>query len=183
MSKWVLNVEGLTTQGCRLLTFIHCSSWRTASRYGATVAGSTSSSANNSIPPRLLVAASVIGAERIGSASWISGNQTTTSRAGSGCASSPSPKSLQQPLRRSPPPAWGLLRQLPRSPVPRHQRVPLPGYHFLRLQHLSSKVQVYQSHLVATTTLRDHLYLREYSPSTTLASGNAASAAGASDSA
>jgi hypothetical protein len=54
----------------------------------ATIAGSTRSSANNSIPPRLLVAASVIGAERMGSASWISGERTTTSRAGSGGVSS-----------------------------------------------------------------------------------------------
>jgi hypothetical protein len=30
--KWVLNTKGLTTQRCRLLTFIHCSAWRTASR-------------------------------------------------------------------------------------------------------------------------------------------------------
>jgi hypothetical protein len=30
--NWVLNTEGLTTQRCRLLTFIHCSAWRTASR-------------------------------------------------------------------------------------------------------------------------------------------------------
>jgi hypothetical protein len=29
--KWVLNTKGLTTQGCRLLTFIHCSAWRIAS--------------------------------------------------------------------------------------------------------------------------------------------------------
>jgi hypothetical protein len=89
--KWVLNTKGLTTQGCRLLTFIHCSAWRTASRCRATVAGSTRSSANNSSPPRLLVAAPDIGAERIGSASWISGEQTTTYRAGSGSASPPSP--------------------------------------------------------------------------------------------
>jgi hypothetical protein len=36
---------------------------------------------------------------------------------------------------------------------------------------------------VATTTLRDYLHLNKYSPSTTLASGNVASTAGASDSA
>jgi hypothetical protein len=30
--NWVLNTKGLTTQRCRLLTFIHCSAWRTASR-------------------------------------------------------------------------------------------------------------------------------------------------------
>jgi hypothetical protein len=48
-------------------------------------------SANNSIPPRLLVAASVIGAERIGSASWISGERTTTSRVGSGSVAAYSP--------------------------------------------------------------------------------------------
>jgi hypothetical protein len=30
--KWVLNTKGLTTQRCQLLTFIHCSAWRTASR-------------------------------------------------------------------------------------------------------------------------------------------------------
>jgi hypothetical protein len=30
--NWVLNTEGLTTQRCRLLTFIHCSTWCTASR-------------------------------------------------------------------------------------------------------------------------------------------------------
>jgi hypothetical protein len=33
----------------------------------------TKSSANSSMPPRLLVATSVIGAEQIGSAYWISG--------------------------------------------------------------------------------------------------------------
>jgi hypothetical protein len=30
--KWVLNTKGLTTQRCQLLTFIHCSAWRTTSR-------------------------------------------------------------------------------------------------------------------------------------------------------
>jgi hypothetical protein len=30
--NWVLNTKGLTTQRCQLLTFIHCSAWRTASR-------------------------------------------------------------------------------------------------------------------------------------------------------
>jgi hypothetical protein len=54
------------------------------------VVGSTKSSANNSIPPRLL-AASVIGVDRMGSASWISGERTTTSRAGSGCVVASSP--------------------------------------------------------------------------------------------
>jgi hypothetical protein len=29
--KRVLNTKGLTTQRCQLLTFIHCSAWRTAS--------------------------------------------------------------------------------------------------------------------------------------------------------
>jgi hypothetical protein len=41
----------LTTQWCRLLTFIHCSACRTASRCRATVVGSTRSSANSSSPP------------------------------------------------------------------------------------------------------------------------------------
>jgi hypothetical protein len=52
---------------------------------------STKSSASSSTPPRLLVAASVIGAERMGSASWISGERTTTSRVGSGCTVASSP--------------------------------------------------------------------------------------------
>jgi hypothetical protein len=30
--RWVLNAKGLTTQGLWLLTLIHCSAWRTASR-------------------------------------------------------------------------------------------------------------------------------------------------------
>jgi hypothetical protein len=30
--NWVLNTKGLATQRCRLLTFIHCSAWRIASR-------------------------------------------------------------------------------------------------------------------------------------------------------
>jgi hypothetical protein len=30
--SWVLNTKGPTTQRCQLLTFIHCSAWRTASR-------------------------------------------------------------------------------------------------------------------------------------------------------
>jgi hypothetical protein len=89
--KWVLNAKGLTARGLLLLTFINCSAWRTASRCRATVTGSTRSSANNSIPPRLLVASWVIGAERIGSASWISDERTMTSRAGSGSASYPPP--------------------------------------------------------------------------------------------
>jgi hypothetical protein len=46
----------LTTQELWLLTFIHCSAWRTASRCLATVAGPTKSSAKSSMPPRLLVA-------------------------------------------------------------------------------------------------------------------------------
>jgi hypothetical protein len=54
----------------------------------ATAAGSTRWSARSSIPPRLLVAAPDIGAERIGSASSISGERTTTSRVDSGSISS-----------------------------------------------------------------------------------------------
>jgi hypothetical protein len=88
---WVLNTEGLTTQRCRSLTFIHCSAWRIASKWRATAAGPTRSSANSLIPPRLLVAAPDIGAERIGSASWISGERTTTYRVDSNGTSSRSP--------------------------------------------------------------------------------------------
>jgi hypothetical protein len=51
-------------------------------------------SASSSIPPRLLVAALDIGAERIGSASWISGERTTTSRVDSGSTSSHSPPAI-----------------------------------------------------------------------------------------
>jgi hypothetical protein len=47
-----------------------------------------------SIPPRLLVAAPDIGAERIGSASWISDEHTTTSRVDSGGTSSCSPPAI-----------------------------------------------------------------------------------------
>jgi hypothetical protein len=57
------------------------------------------------------------------------------------------------------------------------------GYHSPRLQHLSTRGQLHQPYLATTTTLRGYLHLREYSPSTMLASGNAVSAAGASDSA
>jgi hypothetical protein len=59
----------LNTQGCGQLTFIHCSAWCIAFKWRATAAGSTRSSTKSSIPPRLLVAAPDIGAERIGSAS------------------------------------------------------------------------------------------------------------------
>jgi hypothetical protein len=84
-----------STQPCgiRLLkvlqrTFFHCSARRIDSRLRATVAGSTRSSASSSSPSRLVVAALDIGAERIGSASWISGDRTTTSMLDSGSASS-----------------------------------------------------------------------------------------------
>jgi hypothetical protein len=80
-----------TTSEYRQLTFIHCSAWRIASKWRATAAWSTRSSASSSIPPRLLVAALDIGAERIGFASWISGEWTTTSRVDSGSTSSCSP--------------------------------------------------------------------------------------------
>jgi hypothetical protein len=30
--KCLINTKGLTTQRCRLLTFIHCSAWGTASK-------------------------------------------------------------------------------------------------------------------------------------------------------
>jgi hypothetical protein len=36
---------------------------------------------------------------------------------------------------------------------------PLPGYHFPRLQHLSTRGQVYQSYLATTTTLRGYFHL------------------------
>jgi hypothetical protein len=67
--------------------------------------------------------------------------------------------------------------------VSHFQPAPPTGYHFPRLQHLSTKGQVYQSYLAATTTLRGYLHLNNYSPSTTRASGNVASVTGVSDSA
>jgi hypothetical protein len=54
----------------------------------ATVAGSIRSSARSLSPSRLVAAASDIDAERIGSASWISGERTTTSMLVSSSASS-----------------------------------------------------------------------------------------------
>jgi hypothetical protein len=149
----------LTTQELRLFTFIHCSAWRTTSRCRATVTGSTKSSANNSIPPQLLVAASVIVAERMGSASWISGERTTTSRAGSGCAVASSPRSLRQPLRRPPPSARGLLRQPPESLVSSYPRAPLMGCRSPRPQCLSTRRQAHQCYLTPTTTLRGYYSL------------------------
>jgi hypothetical protein len=63
----------------------------------------------------------------------------TTSRAGSGSASSPLLQSSRRLLRRPPRSARGLLWQLPESPVPHLQRAPPTGYRFPRLQHLSTK--------------------------------------------
>jgi hypothetical protein len=60
----------------------------------ATVAGSTRSPARSSIPPRLPEVASVIGAERMGSASQISGERTTTSKAISGDVVTASPPAV-----------------------------------------------------------------------------------------
>jgi hypothetical protein len=62
-----------------LRTFIHCSAQRIDYKLGATVTGLIRSSAKSSSPSRLVAAASDIGAERIGSTSWISGKRTTTS--------------------------------------------------------------------------------------------------------
>jgi hypothetical protein len=101
----------LTTQELGLLTFIHCSAWRTASRCRATVAGSTKSSANNSIPPRLLVAASVqIGwAPSLGSPG---SERPPLGRVGRVLAAWQPPllRSSRRLLRRPPPSARGLLR-------------------------------------------------------------------------
>jgi hypothetical protein len=55
------------------------------------VAGSTRSSARSSSPSRLVVAASNIGATRIGSASWFLCDRTTTSRLDSGSTSTCTP--------------------------------------------------------------------------------------------
>jgi hypothetical protein len=60
---------------------------------------------------------------------------------------------------------------------------PPQGFRSLRPQRLSTRRQVHQRHSTTTTTLRGTTASAEYSPSTTLASGNAASAAGASGSA
>jgi hypothetical protein len=108
--KWVLNTKGLTTQGCRILTFIHCSAWRIASMCRATVAGSTRSSANSSSLPRVLVAASVIGAERIGSASWISGEGRPPPERVLAARRPLLFQSSRRLLLRPPPSARGLLR-------------------------------------------------------------------------
>jgi hypothetical protein len=89
-----------TTSEYRQLTFIHCSAWRIASKWRATAAASTRSSASSSIPPQLLVAAPDIGAERSGSASWFSGERTTTSRVDSGSTLLHSPSAT---ARASPP--------------------------------------------------------------------------------
>jgi hypothetical protein len=151
--KWVLNTKGLTTQGLRLLTFIHRSAWRTASRCRATVVGSTRSSANSLSPPRLLVEASVIDVERIGSASWISSERTTTSRAGSGSASSPSPPVIAAASSVATSIGSGLLQQPLESPVPHPQRAPPTGCRSPRPQNLSTREQVHQSYLATTTTL------------------------------
>jgi hypothetical protein len=91
------------------------------------------------------VAASVIGAERMGSASWISGERTTTSRAGSGSVAASSLQSSRRLLRRPSPSARGLLRQPPEFLVSSSPRAPPAGSCSLRPRHLSTKRQVYQS--------------------------------------
>jgi hypothetical protein len=77
-----------TTQGVLSRTFIHCSIRRLVSKFRATIVGSIRSSHRSSIPPRLVSAASDTGAERIGFASWISGDLMTTFMLASGSASS-----------------------------------------------------------------------------------------------
>jgi hypothetical protein len=67
---------------------MHCSIRRIDSKLRATIAGLIRSFARSSSPPRLVVAASDIGADRIGSMSWISGDRTTTSTLDYGIASS-----------------------------------------------------------------------------------------------
>jgi hypothetical protein len=69
-------------------TFVHYSARRIDSKLRATIAGLMRSSARSSIPPRLVAAASDIGAERISSESWISSDRTTTSMLDPGSASS-----------------------------------------------------------------------------------------------
>jgi hypothetical protein len=71
-------------------TFIHCLARHIDSKLRATITGSIRSSARSSNPPRLVVAVSDIGAGRIGSASWISGDRTTMLDSGStlSCTSS-----------------------------------------------------------------------------------------------
>jgi hypothetical protein len=173
----------LTTQELQLLTFIHCSAWRTASRCRATIDGSTKSSASSSTPPRLLVAASVIGTERMGSASWISGERTTTSRVGSGCAvvSSPPVAVAASPTATSicsgaPPAASctsGVYLSMGTAAGISLLSVSAPVNKKTRA---SASSDDYNYSLGGTTASV------EYLPSTTRASGNVASVAGASDS-
>jgi hypothetical protein len=172
----------LTTQELRLLTFIHCSAWRTASRCRATVAGSIKSSASNSTPPRLLVAAAVIGAERMGSESWISGERTTTSRAGSGCAVAPSPlvavaaSPTATSISSGAPLAASCTSGVNLS-MGTAARISLPS----ASAPVNEKTSASASPDDYDYSLGGTIASAEYSPSTTLASGNVASAAGASD--
>jgi hypothetical protein len=169
----------LTTQELWQLTFIHCSAWRTASRCRATVAGSTKSSAKSSMPPRLLVAASVIGAERMGSASWISGERTTTSRAGSGSVAASSPPGFRggssgghlHRLEGS----SGSLLSLWCQVLHGHRRQDLVPS---GLGTCRQKDKCISQH-ATTTTLESSSTSAEYSPSTMLDTGSVASGTGA----
>jgi hypothetical protein len=86
---WVLVLLELDYSRVQSRTFIHCSARHIDSKLRATAAGLIRSSTRSSSPSRLVVVASNIGAERIGSASWISGERTTTSKLTSGRASPP----------------------------------------------------------------------------------------------
>jgi hypothetical protein len=86
-------------------------------------------------------------------------------------------------LRWLPPSARGLLQSLLGSPVPGLQRARLQEYRFPRLRHLSTRRHGISHRRWLRLLLEVTCTRAVYSPSTTVASGNAASTAGASDSA
>jgi hypothetical protein len=117
-------------------TFIHCSAHRIDSKLRATAAGLIRSSARSSSPSRLVVVASDIGAERIGSASWISGERTTTSKLTSGRAS---PRTSSTTPGLLFPPAQMLLQWPPRLPAQRLQPAQPHGWCYPRFLPLSTQ--------------------------------------------
>jgi hypothetical protein len=119
-----------------MYTFIHCSARRIDSKLRATAAELIRSSARSSSPPRLVVVASDIGAERIGSASWIFGERTTTSKLTS-CRASPHTSSATRGLLS--PMAQLLLRWPPRLPAQRLQPAQPQGGCYPRLLPLSTQ--------------------------------------------
>jgi hypothetical protein len=100
-----------------------------------------------------------MGADRMGSASWISGERTTTSRAGSGCVVASSPPIIAAASPAATSISSGAPPAVSRVSGVKFSMGTAAGIFLPSAQRLSTRRQVHQSYLTTMTTLRGYYSL------------------------